>query len=155
MPGNDYRRVLEKYAPGSLTSGEIVDETGKVVGRHDGYQGFTVGQRRGIGVAFGEPRYVISTDAVENRVVVGPRESVMHTSFGVSEPNWLLSEPPAFPLETQVQIRYRSSASSCTVQETDGGTLAVQLHEPRFAIATGQAAVFYEGNRVLGGGWIE
>lgn len=155
VPNDDYRQVLRKRAPETLRPGEIVDESGGVVGTHDGYAAFTVGQRRGLGVAAGEPRYVVGTDKETNRVTIGPRRSLERDRFAISEMNWLVPEAPALPLETAVQIRYRGKPTDCTVTEGRDGRLDVRLHEPRFAIAAGQVAVLYDGDRVLGGGWIE
>ncbi|MCI0650715.1 MAG: tRNA 2-thiouridine(34) synthase MnmA [Planctomycetes bacterium] len=155
VPDNDYRRVLAARAPGSMRAGEIVGMDGRVLGGHDGFQGFTVGQRRGLGVAAGTTRYVVRTEPAANRVVIGAREDALSARFRVSEPNWLLPAPPELPFSAEVQIRYRSTPAKCTVEtDTDGG-LAVQLETPRFAIAAGQAAVFYRGEHTLGGGWIE
>ena len=155
VPGNDYRRVIASQAPGSMRRGEIVDSGGQVVGHHDGYQGFTVGQRRGLGVAMGEARYVLRTEPATNRVVIGAADALQETRFRVSEPNWLLPEPPVLPLRAGVQIRYRSEPAAGTVTAGPDGHLEVVLDEPRFAVAAGQAAVFYDDDRVLGGGWIE
>ncbi len=155
VPGNDYRRVIASRAPGAMQPGAIVDAEGVVLGEHEGYQGFTIGQRRGLGIAAGEPRYVLRTDPATNRVVIGRAEELMATRFRVSEPSWLLPEPPELPLRAEVQIRYRSRAAPCTVRRGAGTELEVTLDSPRFAIAPGQAAVFYAGDRVLGGGWIE
>jgi len=155
VPNDDYRLVLKKFAPESLQRGDIVDESGKKLGEHDGYAGFTVGQRRGIGVAAGEPRYVVRTEKESNRVVIAPKDSLERDRFRVSEVNWLIAEQPSLPLECSVQIRYRGKPTPCTVRPGSDDMLEVQLHEPRFAIAAGQVAAFYEGDRVLGGGWIE
>ncbi|MHC4934767.1 MAG: tRNA 2-thiouridine(34) synthase MnmA [Planctomycetota bacterium] len=155
VPNDDYRLVLRKHAPEVLAEGAIVDEEGRRVGTHDGYAGFTVGQRRGLGVAAGEPRYVIRTDRRSNEVVIGPRSSLERDRFRVSEMNWLLPEPPPLPLGCTVQIRYRGEPSPCEVTARPDGTLDVRLRDPRFAIAAGQVAAFYDGDVIIGGGWIE
>ena len=155
VPNDDYRLVLKKFAPESLKPGDIVDESGKKLGEHDGYAGFTVGQRRGVGVAAGEPRYVVRTEKESNRVVIAPKNSLERDRFRVSEINWLIAEQPPLPLECSVQIRYRGKPTPCTVRPGSDDMLEVQLHEPRFAIAAGQVAAFYDGDRVVGGGWIE
>ena len=160
VPHDDYRLVLKKHAPESLQPGKIVDESGSEVGDHDGYAGFTVGQRRGLGVAAGEPRYVIRTERAENKVVIGPKTSLERDLFAVSEMNWLVPEPPSLPYRCSVQIRYRGTPTPCTVRpdpraDSRPGLLEVKLDEPRFAIAAGQVAAFYDGDRVVGGGWIE
>ena len=155
VPNDDYRLVLKKHAPESLQPGEIVDVEGTKVGTHEGYAGFTVGQRRGVGVAAGEPRYVVRTERETNRVVIGPKSSLYRDRFRVSEMNWLVPETPALPLRCAVQIRYRGQPTDCTVSTGEPGYLDVQLDEPQFAIAQGQVAAFYDGERVVGGGWIE
>ncbi len=155
VPNDDYRLVLAKRAPESLQPGEIVDEVGRRIGTHEGYAAYTVGQRRGLGVAAGEPRYVVKTERDANRVVIGPRSSLERDRFRVAEVNWLVPEPLPLPLECSVQIRHRSRPTACTVTEGAEGRLDVKLHEPRFAIAAGQVAAFYDGDRVIAGGWIE
>ena len=135
-------------------SGEIVTVAGEVVGRHTGIENFTIGQRKGLGVAFGEPRYVVRLDADSRQVVVGERQDLERTQFTANRVNWL-AEPPAGEIECEVKIRYLSEPAPATVAPLPDGRLEVELHEPRTGIAPGQAAVCYDGDRVLGGGWIE
>jgi tRNA-specific 2-thiouridylase len=136
------------------TSGQIVTTDGTVVGRHEGLEGFTIGQRKGMGIAFGEPRYVVRLEADTRRVIVGRRDELARTSFSANRANWLVDEPHE-PFACHVQIRYNSSAIAATVTPLNNGRFEVILDEPRHGVAPGQAAVCYLGNQVLGGGWIE
>ena len=158
VPANDYRRVIRKEAPESLQEGEIVDESGYKLGTHDGYAAYTVGQRRGLGISGAEPRYVVRTERETNRVVLGPRDSLLEDRFFISEMNWLLPKTPEIPLRCTVQIRHGGTPQPCTVQSAtlgDGDWIEVHLDEPVFAIAAGQVAALYDEDVVLGGGWIE
>lgn len=154
VPDQDYAAFVRHRRGEVDLSGEIVTTAGEVVGRHNGIEGYTVGQRKGLGVAFGEPRYVVRLEAETRRVVIGRREELLCHELTARDANWLV-EPPVRPLECDVKIRYRSSATPATVETLDDGRLRVRLHEPRSGVAPGQAVVCYAGNRVLGGGWIE
>jgi tRNA-specific 2-thiouridylase len=148
------RRVERKTATTRDTSGDIVTTDGVVVGRHEGIEGFTIGQRKGLGVAFGEPRYVVRLEADSRRVVVGTRDELARTAFTADRANWLVDEPRD-PFACHVQIRYNASAAPATVTPLKRGRFEVALDEPRHGVAPGQAAVCYDADRVLGGGWIE
>ncbi len=151
----DHRTVVESFArPDQLGSGEIVDGRGNVLGRHDGVHGFTVGQRRGLGIAAPEPLYVLRIDAGRRRVVVGPREALTTPSFTAGRLNWL-GTPPDGETAAEVQIRYRSAPVPCTLRPLGGRGVEVSPHEPLPSVTPGQAAVFYRDDRVLGGGWID
>ena len=155
VPDNDYRKVIARHSPESLQPGDVVDEEGEKIGNHDGYAAYTVGQRRGLGIAAGEPRYVVSTDRTTNTVVLGPRTSIEQQSFAISEVNWLLPKAPELPLRCEIQIRHGGKAMGCVISPGTNGHLAVELDAPTFAIAPGQVAAIYSGDIVLGGGWIE
>ena len=154
VPDQDHARFVRQRRGDTDTSGEIVTSGGTVVGRHDGLERFTVGQRKGLGIAFGEPRYVVRIEPETRRVVIGPWEELTRSELIAAEANWLIDEP-AGPLACQVKIRYRSRPVEATVQTLPGGRFRVDFREPCHAIAPGQAAVCYDGDRVLGGGWIE
>lgn len=154
VPDNDYARLLERKTPGALRTGNIVDGDGKVVGAHAGHQRFTVGQRRGVGVAFGHPIYVTSIDAKSNTVTVGPREAVLHRTLLAREVNWL-GQRPVGPLRCAAKVRYNSTPAPATAELTDADTLIVTFDHPVAAITPGQAVVCYEGDRLLGGAWID
>lgn len=154
VPDGDYAGFVRRRRGELDLSGEIVTTAGEVVGRHDGIEQFTIGQRKGLGLAFGEPRYVVRLEPEERRVVIGRREELLRQELTARDANWLI-DPPERPLECDVKIRYRSAAVGATVSALDGGRLQVRLHEPRGGVAPGQAVVCYAGDRVLGGGWIE
>jgi len=136
------------------TSGELVTTGGEVVGRHAGTERFTIGQRKGLGVAFGEPRFVVRIERESRRVVIGRKEDLARRELTASSVNWLI-EPPREPFGCLAQIRYNSHAHPATARPLDGGRLEVRFDEPRHGVAPGQAVVCYDGERVLGGGWIE
>lgn len=150
----DHRAVVASLAgPGQLGAGEIVDSTGRVLGRHDGIHRFTVGQRRGLGIAAPRPLYVLRIDAEARRVVVGPREELCTGVFTASRLNWI-APPPEGETAAEVQIRYRSRPAPCTLRPLDDHTVEVRPTDPLPSVSPGQAAVFYRGDQVLGGGWI-
>jgi tRNA-specific 2-thiouridylase len=152
--GDHAEFVRDRLGDETDRSGEIVTTDGTVVGRHDGIEGFTIGQRKGLGVAFGDPRYVVRLEAGTRRVVVGTRDELARTTFTANRANWLV-DPPSAAMRCSVQIRYNSTAAPATVVSLDGDRFEVHLDEPRHGVAPGQAAVCYGGQRVLGGGWIE
>lgn len=135
-------------------SGEIVTTDGRVVGRHPGIERFTVGQRKGLAVALGEPRYVVRIEPHTRRVVIGTREELGGRELWATQCNWLI-DPPTEPFRCWAKIRYNGSGADATAEPLADGRLRVVFDEPRFAIAPGQAVVCYAGERVLGGGWIE
>lgn len=154
VPDGDYAAFVRRKRGGLDLSGEIVTSEGQVVGRHPGLENFTIGQRKGLGVALGEPRFVVRLEADTRRVVIGRREELGRQSLMAREANWLI-EPPASPLRCTVKIRYQSRPVPATVEPLPGSRLHVQLDEPQRGVAPGQAVVCYDNDRVLGGGWIE
>lgn len=154
VPDRDHARFVRARRAPLDTSGEIVTSDGVLVGRHDGLEQFTVGQRRGLGVALGARRYVLAIDAERRRVVVGPREELARREISAAEVNWLV-DPPGERFACQVRIRYRARAVPALVEPLPGARLHVTFDEPCLGVAPGQAAVCYQGDRVLGGGWIE
>jgi tRNA-specific 2-thiouridylase len=147
VPDGDYASFVTRTAP--IDGGEIVDESGRVVGRHEGIHHFTIGQRRGVGVAAGEPIYVLSVDALTRRVTVGSGASLDKSAISVGELSWM----PAERTRARVQIRYRHEAQPAWLQP-EGDRVRVEFDQPERAPAPGQAAVFYDGDVVLGGGFI-
>ena len=144
---------LENHLP--PRPGEIVLRDGTVVGSHDGVQHFTIGQRRGLGVAWPEPLHVVRLDGAMNRVVVAPRREAMDTECAVAAVNWVSVPPAVAPMEVQVQVRYRSEPVTARLIP-DGPTRARLVFEtPQFSVTPGQAAVFYGGDVLLGGGLIQ
>ncbi len=154
VPDGDHAALIRRRRPDAATPGRIVDTSGKVLARHDGIERFTVGQRKGLGFAAGQPRYVLQIVPATNEVVVGPREELVASELVASSVNWLC-DPPAAPLPCRVKIRYRHAAAEATVTALSDGGARVAFAEPQSAITPGQAVVFYDGERVLGGGWIE
>jgi tRNA-uridine 2-sulfurtransferase len=136
------------------TAGDIALADGTVVGEHNGIEGFTIGQRKGLRVAMGDPYYVTHIDAATHRVVIGRREELARQQLSADRANWLI-DPPTSAFRAQVQIRYNSAAASARVEPVGTDRFHVEFDEPRYGIAPGQAAVCYDSDRVLGGGWIE
>jgi len=147
------RDFLDKYI--KPTEGDIIDLEGKVLGRHTGIHHYTIGQRKGIGIAAAEPLYVVQLDPVMNRVVVGSREDAGQSNCTVSRLNWVSLDEPTTPIRVQVQVRYRSPAVAVDVIPLEEGRIKLIFPEPQFGITPGQAAVLYDGEMVLGGGIIE
>ena len=155
VPDGDYVRLLEKLRPAGWEPGNIVDLDGKLLGDHNGIVHFTVGQRRGLGISIGEPLYVIRIEPDTRNVVVGPRDALLWQNFSVSMVNWL-GDGEAPTSETDVEVKIRSTTSPVTARISNGndGFWNVAFAEPSAGTSPGQAAVFYQGERVLGGGWI-
>ncbi len=149
----DYRDFLRTHFPDSARPGPIVDGAGREVGRHDGTAGFTIGQRRGLGVAVGERRYVTAVDATTATVTIGTPADLLARGCTVAEVTWVAGRPPQ-ATEMDVQVRYRGAAVPCTIA-VSGASVRVRFAEPHAAVAPGQAAVLYDGDEVLGGGTIE
>ncbi len=150
----DAARFVALRAPGRIRAGEVVSTAGEVLGRHEGVHRFTVGQRRGLGIASPEPRYVVRIEAGQARVVVGSAAEASRARFAVGEVSWVSGAPPAGPLRARVKVRYRHAGEMGTVAPLGPGRAEVELDAPVRGVAPGQAAVFYEGDEVLGGGRI-
>lgn len=160
VPNGDYAGFIDAYfreqgMAREEKTGEIVSTDGKTLGRHAGTHHFTVGQRRGLRVAAGEPLYVIETDPAKQRVVVGRNNDLLRNQLIARDINWLSIPPIAAPVRAQVKIRNRHVAAPATLHGLAEDRAEVQFDEPQRAITPGQAAVFYDGDLVLGGGWIE
>ena len=154
VPDRDHAGFIRRRRPGVDTSGEIVTTDGQVVGRHGGIERYTVGQRKGLGVAFGERRFVVRLEPETRRVVVGTREELARDELTACGANWLI-EPPREPFACQVKIRYRSHPAAATVEPLAVDRFRVRFETPSHGVAPGQAAVCFRGDRLLGGGWIE
>ena len=162
VPSGRYAEVIERLRPGAAAPGDIVHLDGRVLGRHEGVINYTIGQRRGIGVALGEPLYVVHLDAAGRRVVVGPREALMTRRLALRDVNWLgepaLAAQPAAGLDIYARVRSTRPPVPAQLIFARGDT-AVELVDGETGVAPGQACVFYDspepGARVLGGGWIE
>lgn len=156
VPDGDYAAAVARIRPDAAAAagGEIVDAAGRALGRHDGVHRFTVGQRRGLGVAAARPLYVTRIDAARRRVVVGEREALAVHEARVRDVHWVAGTPPAAPVRARVHVRYRHAGAMAKVESRPGCEARVAFDEPVTAIAPGQAAVFYDGDEVLGGGWL-
>jgi tRNA-uridine 2-sulfurtransferase len=155
VPQGRYTTIVDRLRPAAAQPGEIVDRSGAVLGRHDGITGFTVGQRRGLGLSGNEePLFVLRLDAAKAQVVVGPRAALASSTILLKEVNWLTA--PAAAFEARVKVRSMRPPVAATVIPLSGSAARVELAAPEDAIAPGQACVFYQpdGSRVLGGGWI-
>jgi len=160
VPNGDYVQFIHAYAresgiPLSSGEGEIVNESGEVLGRHSGIHNFTIGQRKGLGFAAGKPLYVLAIDAEKNRVVVGADDALRTISFEVENANWVSIAPPQHPVRAQVKIRHKHEPAAAIVESLEGSRARVKFDAPQRAVTPGQAAVFYDGDLVLGGGWIK
>ncbi|HEU5173373.1 MAG TPA: tRNA 2-thiouridine(34) synthase MnmA [Gemmatimonadaceae bacterium] len=158
VPDGDHVKVLRRnLAPDSpaLTPGPFLDLEGRTIGRHEGYAGYTVGQRRGLPGGFREPMFVIAIRPESRAVVLGPRTALLGRGVVAREMNWLVSPAPGVGDRVSVQIRHRSSAASAEIIRLEGEEIELALDEPVSAIAPGQSLVVYDGDRVLGGGVIE
>lgn len=144
----------KRGASATSTAGRILTTDGKHVGDHDGYEAFTIGQRKGLGIAMGQPYFVVSIEPETREVVIGTKEAMMRTGLVAKEANWFI-ERPTEPLRCQVQIRYNADAVDATVHANGDDEFTVEFDAAEAGVAPGQAAVIYAGNRVLGGGWIE
>ena len=155
VPDGDTAGAVEKLRPGAAPGdGEIVDEAGRVLGRHGGIHRFTVGQRRGLGLATGARVFVRAIDAERNRVQVAPIDRLGALGARLTGVSWVAGEPPAESVRATVCVRYRHAGTNATIEAARDGTARVTFDEPVVAVAPGQAAVFYAGDSVLGGGWI-
>ena len=155
VPDGDYARVICAQTGITPKEGDFVDLQGNVLGRHAGLIHYTVGQRRGLGIAIGKPAYVVGLDVPQNRVIIGTNDDLFHRSCTVTDVNWISGEPPQEPVRCQAKIRYRHPAQPAVVQFTDAHTALLTFDAPQRAITAGQAAVFYDGETVLGGGEIK
>ncbi len=153
IPDQDYAGFLERYRGTPDNSGELVDTSGKVLGRHQGYHHYTIGQRKRLGIAFGSPRYVVVIDPETRRVVIGEKEDLDRKSLTANRLNWLVDDlPKTFRCHAQIRYRHTAAAAEATISGDD--ELHVAFDEPQQGITPGQAVVLYDGETVLGGGWI-
>jgi tRNA-specific 2-thiouridylase len=154
VPDGDYAAVVERLLPADR-SGLFVDVQGRVVGRHDGVHRFTVGQRKGLGLATGEPLFVVRLNAERRLVTVGPRAALDRAELTASRVNWIAGTPPATALRVQVQIRHRHGPAAALVTPSGPAAAHVVFDAPQQGVSPGQAVVFYRDDEILGGGWID
>jgi len=153
-PDRDYARIVRRFHPEAFVEGPIVNAQGTPIGRHRGIAHFTIGQRRGLNVAMGVPIYVTRIDARNNAIVVGTADDLASDHLAASGVQWL-ADPPPHPFRADVKIRSTHPAASATVEAIGPDRVHVRFDEPQTAVTPGQAAVFYAGDVVLGGGWID
>lgn len=157
---NDYARLVAERLPQAHAAGNVVDSSGSRLGGHTGIFQYTIGQRRGLGIAAGKPMYVIRLDSTTNTVVLGTQAELMHRHCTVDGINWLTEQPPVEPFRAVIQIRYNHKGAAGVVTPKDDGfgsaaQATVTFDKPVSAVTPGQAAVFYDADRsVIGGGWI-
>jgi tRNA-specific 2-thiouridylase len=159
VPNGNYVQFIQAYSrasgsPLADAEGEIVSEDGTVIGRHNGVHNFTIGQRKGLGFAAGKPLYVLSIDPERNRVVVGDDSALRTATFEVNDVNWVSTAMPASPVRAEVKIRHKHEPAPACVEALGDSRARIIFDTPQRAVTPGQAAVFYDGEAVLGGGWI-
>jgi len=154
VPDKDYGKFLQQAHLVDKHQGEIVDLQGRVLGHHDGIEFYTIGQRKGLGISASKPLYVVNLDAATNRVVVGDESALERDEFSVERCNWVPFDTPPAALEVTAKIRYNHPGTPATVKPLPGCGAQVKLHTAQRAITPGQACVFYDGDLVVGGGWI-
>lgn len=156
VPDDDYKSFIDSLPQGAaVTEGEIVDAEGSVIGRHAGYPFYTVGQRRGLGVSAPRPLYVTAIDPANNRVVVGGKDELYGRALAASRVNWYVPPEELSGVALSARIRSRSPDAPAEVRSTGAATATVEFAEPQLSITPGQAVVFYHGDFVVGGGWID
>jgi tRNA-specific 2-thiouridylase len=155
LPHGGHASFVAKHAPGAAHPGAIVDECGRVLGGHSGVHQFTVGQRKGLGISTGTPMYVLRLDAGGHTVTVGPRAALERTMLTASGVNWIAMNTPTGWTAASAQIRHRHHAAPGRVRALDNARAEFVFYAPQPAVTPGQAVVFYDGDVVLGGGWID
>lgn len=153
VPGNDYRSFVEERAP--MEPGEMRDADGSVVGEHRGIAAYTLGQRKGLGVTVGEPRYVTEIDPERNMVTIGPEEDLFATMLEISEVRWTRGEPLGEGARVQAKARYKAEPADARLVEVDGERAVFEFAKRQRALTPGQAVAIYDGDEVLGGGTVE
>lgn len=154
VPGGDYRNLLREEKPDSILSGPILDMAGRELGRHGGLPLYTIGQRRGLGVAAAQPLYVVELDPTRNAVIVGPSAALERTSLEATKATFVSGTWPSEPFTCEAQIRSHASPVPAQVIPGESGTICVEFTRPQRAVTPGQAVVLYRGDEVLGGGRI-
>lgn len=150
----DYRRFIGEHAPQAARPGPIFSQSGALIGEHSGLVNYTIGQRKGLGLALGEPTYVLRKDTAPNALVVGPREALGQQELTARDVNWVAGKAPDGPIEAGVKIRYRASDTPATVIATNEKEAKVSFGEPVYGVTAGQGVVFYRDELCLGGGII-
>jgi tRNA-specific 2-thiouridylase len=155
VSSGDHAEFIRRRRPEVDLSGEVITTAGEVVGTHDGLERFTIGQRRGLGIALGDPYFVVRLEPETNRVVLGTKEDLARTELTADRSNWLVDIALNEPIRCLAKIRYNARPADGTVERLPEDRLRVTFDGPQYGVAPGQAVVCYDGDRVLGGGWIE
>lgn len=150
----DYRRFIRENSINIYQPGPILDADGRELGRHEGLPFYTIGQRKGLGIAAAKPLFVLRKDAARNALIVGPREALGARELVAEGVNWISGTTPASPIHAEVKIRYKATPIPAVITPLEGGATHVQFSEPAYGVTPGQAAVFYDGSVCLGGGLI-
>jgi tRNA-specific 2-thiouridylase len=154
VPDNDYGKFLRDAGLATPNRGDVINLHGQVLGQHEGIAFYTIGQRRGLRISSSKPLYVVDLEPETNRVVVGDESALGREEFELDRCTWIPFDDPAGPIEATVKIRYNHPGTPATVEALQGNRARVKLHAPQRAVTPGQAAVFYQDDLVLGGGWI-
>ena len=154
IPDGDFAAFIRRYTGKTYPEGCFLDLSGKVVGKHSGAFAYTLGQRKGLGIALGEPAYVCAKDMAANTVTVGPNEALLHRTLRAKDWNWLPFPALTEPMRVTAKARYRHTEQPATVYPEEGGFARVEFDEPQRAMTPGQAVVLYQGNMVVGSGTI-
>lgn len=161
VPDGKYSEFIDRYLDHEDRSdempvgGDIVDSTGKKIGEHTGIHRYTIGQRRGLGIAHEKPLYVVQIERAKNRIIAGEKEDLDSLEFTAKGVNWVAFDEPAEPVRAEVKVRYRHEPAPATIYALPGNRARIVFDEPQAAITPGQATVFYNGEETVGGGWIE
>ena len=160
VPDGDYAGFIDRYLEAEDQTdrlparGEIVNTSGVAIGEHAGIHHYTIGQRRGIGIADAQPLYVTGIDTTKNQIIAGHQDDLLSDEFTAAGVNWIALDDPSEPVSAEVRVRYRHEAAPATITPLPGNRARIKFDEPQRAIAPGQATVFYRGDEVVGGGWI-
>lgn len=155
VPDGDYISFIRRNTDKKCTRGSFIDTDGAVLGKHDGIINYTIGQRKGLGITFGEPRYVISKNAKDNTVTLGKHEQLFSDTLTARDLNWIMFDDLKEPMRVYAKARYKQNAIAATITPLDGGRVSCTFDEAQRALTSGQAVVFYSGDYVVGGGIIE
>ena len=152
---DNYKRFLKDRIPENIQEGDIVDQEGRVLGEHQGIPFYTVGQRKGLGISAETPLYVTELKVCDNTIVVGKNEDLLADTMQVEEVNLITMDKLTDPIQAEVKIRYKDTGAPATIRPLSDTEVEVKFDQPRRAVTPGQAAVFYDGDTVVGGGWIK
>ena len=155
VPDGDYASFIERYTQKSFPEGDFVGLDGQVLGRHKGVIRYTIGQRKGLGIAFGTPTYVVDKSAEENKVVLGSNDDLFRRELTAHGINLIATDRIDSPIRVQAKVRYRASAAWATAEQIDNDRLLLIFDDPQRAISPGQSVVLYDGDIVIGGGIID